>query len=109
MSLKDIFRPTWKKIVWTVLVGTPITLLGLRLQHMGLRDSSLLILEFFIFLLPVIVELLTGLSPFPAKDPISVLILVALQFLQFYVLICLVLFIAKRMRATTSQRQGPLG
>ncbi len=90
---QDMFRPTWNKVALSLALGVPITLLGLWLQSQGLRDSSLLLLEYIIFVLPILVELLFGFSPFPITDPLRLLTLVALQFVYSYVVVCLLAYI----------------
>lgn len=97
-TLKDIFRPTWKKIGWTLGLGLPVSLFGLLLEHLGVHHSPLLIVWVAIFLLPVLAVLFGFFSSLGSSHPITLAAVAVLQFLYFYVPVCVALFVIRRMR-----------
>lgn len=102
-TLKDIFRPTRKKLAWTLALGIPPTVVGfLWLQKPSVSHSPLMLLGvFLIFLLPALyTELFGGISSFSAASPVTLLILGVLQFLYFYVPVCMVLSLKRKKPPT---------
>ncbi len=99
-TLKDIFRLTWKKMTWTVVLGLPVTLFGFYLLNQGIRHSPLLLAVAFACLLPTVLAgwLSEGLSFLAHPGPLTLLLLVVLQFMYFYVLVCLFPFGIRRIR-----------
>ncbi len=99
-TLEDIFRPTRKRLIWTVVLGLPITLLGLHVAGKGAVHSPQLMLVAFVCLLPTVLAgwLSEGLSFLAHPGPLSILLLVVLQFTYFYVLVCLFPFGIRRIR-----------
>jgi len=111
MLLWDIFRPTWEKLAWTVGLGLPVTLLGLHIAGLDTRHSPPLILIGAVCLLPHFLLWWLVLSHYFVTPPaiLKWTILPIVQFLYFYVPVCLTSFIFRRLRGRVFQRQEPLG
>lgn len=99
-TLKDIFRPARKRLMWTVVLGLPITLLGLHVAGKGAVHSPPLLLVAFVCLLPTVLAgwLWEQLSFLAHPGPVTVVLMSVLQFLYFYALVSLASFVTRKTR-----------
>lgn len=91
-TLKDIFRPTWKRLAWTITLGFPITMLGVFVAGKGAVHSVPLIIVGSVCLFPHVLFWWFAETRLHIIAPsyFKWAILPILQFFYFYVPVCLI-------------------